>query len=89
MAIEVFQQRLDPHAGPVFPVSAEPKVLAVGEIRSQVYEGAVGQQELAKAAARTREHEDGWLWHFNHRRRHSGLGHRRPVSRTNVLGTYS
>jgi transposase InsO family protein len=32
---------------------------------------------------------DGWLWHYNHRRRHSALGHRAPVSRTNVFGSYS
>jgi len=32
---------------------------------------------------------DGWLWHYNHRRRHSALGHRTPVSRTNLLGSYS
>jgi transposase InsO family protein len=32
---------------------------------------------------------DGWLWHYNHRRRHSALGHRAPVSRTNVFGSYN
>jgi transposase InsO family protein len=32
---------------------------------------------------------DGWLWHYNHRRRHSALGHRPPVSRTNLLGSYT
>jgi transposase InsO family protein len=32
---------------------------------------------------------DGWLWHYNHRRRHSALGHRAPISRTNLLGSYS
>jgi transposase InsO family protein len=32
---------------------------------------------------------DGWLWHYNHRRRHSALGHRPPVSRTNLLGSYN
>jgi transposase InsO family protein len=32
---------------------------------------------------------DGWLWHYNHRRRHSALGHQPPVSRTNLLGCYS
>jgi transposase InsO family protein len=32
---------------------------------------------------------DGWLWHYNHRRRHSALGHQPPVTRTNVLGPYS
>jgi transposase InsO family protein len=32
---------------------------------------------------------DGWLWHYNHHRRHSALGHRPPASRTNVLGSYT
>jgi transposase InsO family protein len=32
---------------------------------------------------------DGWVWHYNHRRRHSALGHRPPISRTNVLGSYT
>jgi transposase InsO family protein len=32
---------------------------------------------------------DGWLWHYNHRRRHSALGHQPPLSRTNVLGSYT
>jgi transposase InsO family protein len=31
---------------------------------------------------------DGWLWHYNHLRRHSALSHQPPVSRTNVLGSY-
>jgi transposase InsO family protein len=31
---------------------------------------------------------DGWLWHYNHRRRHSALGHRPPASRTNLPGSY-
>jgi len=36
---------------------------------------------------------DGWLWHYNHQRRHSALGHKPPVARikerTNPLGTYT
>jgi transposase InsO family protein len=34
---------------------------------------------------------DGWLWHYNHRRRHSALGHHPPVARitTNLLGSYT
>jgi transposase InsO family protein len=33
---------------------------------------------------------DGWLWHYNHQRRHSALGHKPPITRvTNLLGTYS
>jgi len=36
---------------------------------------------------------DGWLWHYNHHRRHSALGHKPPIARlnerNNLLGTYS
>jgi transposase InsO family protein len=37
---------------------------------------------------------DGWLWHYNHHRKHSALGHKPPIvrlneRRTNLLGTYS
>jgi transposase InsO family protein len=31
---------------------------------------------------------DGWLWHYNHRRRHSAIGHQPPVTRTNLRGSY-
>jgi transposase InsO family protein len=31
---------------------------------------------------------DGWLWHYNHQRRHSALGHQPPATRTNLLGSY-
>jgi transposase InsO family protein len=39
------------------------------------------------SAERTRA-LDGWLWHYNHHRRHAALGHHPPVTRTNVLGSY-
>jgi len=36
---------------------------------------------------------DGWLWTYNHHRRHSALGHKPPIARllerTNPLGTYN
>jgi transposase InsO family protein len=32
---------------------------------------------------------DGWLWHYNHRRPHSALGHQPPATRTNLLSSYS
>ena len=32
---------------------------------------------------------DGWLYHYNHHRRHSALGHQPPITRTNVLGSYT
>jgi transposase InsO family protein len=36
---------------------------------------------------------DGWLWHYNHQRRHSALGHQPPIARlnerTNLPGTYT
>ena len=36
---------------------------------------------------------DGWLWQYNHHRKHSALGHKPPIARlnerTNLLGTYN
>src|SRR5438270_5541880 len=32
---------------------------------------------------------DGWLWHYNHRRRPAALGHQPPITRTNLLGPYN
>jgi transposase InsO family protein len=33
---------------------------------------------------------DGWLWHYNHRRRHAGIGRITPITRlNNLLGTYT
>jgi transposase InsO family protein len=32
---------------------------------------------------------DGWLWHYNHRRPHASLGRQPPISRTNLLGSYT
>jgi transposase InsO family protein len=32
---------------------------------------------------------DGWLWHYNHQRRHSALGHKPPATRTNLLRSYT
>jgi transposase InsO family protein len=46
--------------------------------------GAIYRSSKERAAAL-----DGWLWHYNHRRRHSALGRQPPVSRINVLGSYT
>jgi transposase InsO family protein len=46
--------------------------------------GAVYRSSRERTAAL-----DGWLWYYNHRRRHSALGRQPPVSRTNVLGSYT
>jgi transposase InsO family protein len=45
--------------------------------------GAIYGSSLERTAAL-----DGWLWHYNHRRRPSALGHQPPVIRTNLLGSY-
>jgi transposase InsO family protein len=49
--------------------------------------GAIYRNSTERAAAL-----DGWLWNYNHRRRHSALGHRPPLARlrerTNLVGTY-
>jgi transposase InsO family protein len=50
--------------------------------------GALYRNSSERAAAL-----DGWLNYYNHRRRHSALGHKPPIARlnerTNLLGTYS
>jgi hypothetical protein len=50
--------------------------------------GAIYRNSTERTAAL-----DGWLWHYNHHRRHSALGHKPPIvrlnERTNLLGTYS
>jgi transposase InsO family protein len=49
--------------------------------------GALYRNSTERAAAL-----DGWLDYYNHRRRHSALGHKPPIARlnerTNLLGTY-
>jgi transposase InsO family protein len=45
--------------------------------------GAIYRSSTERTAAL-----DGWLWHYNHQRRHSALGHQPPISRTNLLGSY-
>jgi transposase InsO family protein len=45
--------------------------------------GAIYRSSSERAAAL-----DGWLWHYNHRRPHTALGHRPPASRTNLPGSY-
>jgi transposase InsO family protein len=33
---------------------------------------------------------DGWLWHYNHRRKHQAIGRQTPITRlNNLLGTYT
>jgi transposase InsO family protein len=50
--------------------------------------GAIYRSSAERTAAL-----DGWLWRYNHLRRHSALGHKPPVARlaerTNLLGTYT
>jgi transposase len=48
---------------------------------------------LYRNSAERRAALDGWLWYYNHQRRHSALGHKPPIARlnqrTNVLGPYT
>jgi transposase InsO family protein len=52
------------------------------------HSGAIYASSQERAAAL-----DGWLWHYNHHRRHSALGHKPPIvrlsERNNLLGTYT
>jgi transposase InsO family protein len=48
------------------------------------YSGAVYATSQERTAAL-----DGWLWHYNHRRRHQALGRQTPITRlNNLLGSY-
>jgi transposase len=47
--------------------------------------GAIYRNSTERTAAL-----DGWLWHYNHLRKHSALSHHPPITRmTNLLGTYT
>jgi transposase InsO family protein len=50
--------------------------------------GAIYRSSAERTAAL-----DGWLWHYNHHRKHSALSHKPPIARlherTNPLGTYT
>jgi transposase InsO family protein len=56
-------------------------------IRTMLHEWAYGA--IYRSSNERTQALDGWLWHYNHRRRHSALGHQPPASRTNLLGSYS
>jgi len=49
--------------------------------------GAIYRSSAERTAAL-----DGWLWRYNHQRKHSALGHKPPITRlserTNLLGPY-
>jgi transposase InsO family protein/transposase len=47
--------------------------------------GAIYSSSQERAAAL-----DGWLWHYNHRRRHQAIGRQTPITRlNNLLETYT
>jgi transposase InsO family protein len=49
------------------------------------YSGAIHGTNQERTAAL-----DGWLWHYNHRRRHSAIGRQPPITRlNNLLGNYT
>jgi transposase InsO family protein len=58
-------------------------------IRTMLGGWAYSGATYGSSAERTRA-LDGWLYHYNHHRRHSALGHQPPTTRlTNLLGTYT
>jgi transposase InsO family protein len=47
--------------------------------------GAIYRSSTERTAAL-----DGWLWHYNHHRRHSAIGRQPPITKlNNLLGTYT
>jgi transposase InsO family protein len=58
-------------------------------IRTMLGGWAYGGAIYRSSAERTKA-LDGWLWHYNHRRRHQAIGRATPITRlNNLLGTYS
>jgi transposase InsO family protein len=58
-------------------------------IRTMLGGWAYNGLTYGSSAERTRA-LDGWLWEYNHRRRHQAIGRQTPISRlNNLLGTYS
>ena len=58
-------------------------------IRTMLGGWAYTARSTAHSAERTAA-LDGWLWDYNHRRRHQAIGRQTPISRlNNLLGTYS
>jgi transposase InsO family protein len=55
-------------------------------IRTLLYEWAHGA--IYRSSQERTRTLDGWLWHYNHQRRHSALSHQPPITRTNLLGSY-
>jgi transposase InsO family protein len=52
-------------------------------------EGWAYNNIYASSAERTKA-LDGWLWHYNHHRKHQAIGRQTPITRlNNLLGTYS
>jgi transposase InsO family protein len=58
-------------------------------IRTMLGDWAYNGLTYGSSAERTRA-LDGWLWEYNHRRRHQALGRQTPITRlNNLLGSYS
>jgi transposase InsO family protein len=63
--------------------SAEPVAAPGAATTVREYAGYRSSRERTAAL-------DGWLWHYNHRRRHQAIGRQAPITRlNNLLGTYS
>jgi transposase len=84
--------------GPEIAETLTMPLSTVSGILQRIGMGRLGRLGLEPAERYERERQrtaalHAWLDYYNHRRRHSALGHKPPIARlnerTNLLGTYS
>ena len=55
--------------------------LSTRDLRTAIVKRA--EEAIYRSSTERTRALDGWLWHYNHHRKHSALGHQPPIARLN------